>query len=158
MLGYHPQVILAGRRINDGIASYVAKMTVQNMINQGACNKGDTVIVLGLTFKENCVDIRNSKVADVIASLKSFGLRVVVHDPIADPAEAEHEYGLTLTSWDSLPKDASAIVAAVSHAAYLSMPMEKILALLKPRGVFADIKSAYDPAIIQKAGHAVWRL
>jgi UDP-N-acetyl-D-galactosamine dehydrogenase len=83
MLGYHPQVILAGRRINDGMASYVAKMTVQGMIRQGGCNRGDTVVVLGLTFKEDCADLRNSKVADLVASLRSFDLNVVVHDPIS---------------------------------------------------------------------------
>ena len=158
MLGYHPQVILAGRRINDGMASYVAKMTVQGMIRQGGCNKGDTVIVLGLTFKEDCADLRNSKVADLIANLKSFDLNVVVHDPIADPAEATHEYGIELTPWDQLPKNVSAVAAAVSHRDYLQMPLENILALLKPAGVFTDIKSAFDPLAIQQAGHYLWRL
>lgn len=158
MLGYHPQVILAGRRINDGIASYVAKMTVQKMINQGGCDKGDTVVVLGLTFKENCPDLRNSKVADLIANLKAFGLNVVVHDPIADPAEALHEYGLTLTPWAELPHNVGAVVAAVSHREYQAMPIGEILSLLKPGGVFTDVKSAYDPYAIERAGHTVWRL
>ncbi|MDD5177479.1 MAG: nucleotide sugar dehydrogenase [Sterolibacterium sp.] len=158
MLGYHPQVILAGRRINDGMASYVAKMTVQNMIRQGACNKGDTVVVLGLTFKEDCPDLRNSKVAGLISHLKAFGLNVVAHDPIADPAEAEHEYGLQLTPWEQLPKNASAVVAAVSHRQYLQMPLTEMLSLLKPNGVFTDVKSAYDATTIQQAGHVVWRL
>lgn len=158
MLGYHPQVILAGRRINDGMASYVAKMTVQHMINQGCCNKGDTVIVLGLTFKEDCPDLRNSKVANLIVSLKAFGLNVVVHDPIADPAEAMHEYGLILTHWNQLPRNVSAIVAAVSHRDYLAMPLDSILTLLKPKAVFTDVKSAYDPEPILNAGHTVWRL
>ncbi len=158
MLGYHPQVVLAGRRINDGMASYVAKMTVQNMINQGGCNRGDTVIVLGLTFKEDCPDLRNSKVAGLITHLKGFGLNVVVHDPIADAAEAEHEYGLQLTPWDQLPVNSSAVIAAVSHRQYLQIPLNDILALLKPSGVFTDVKSAYDSSTIQQAGHAVWRL
>ena len=158
MLGYHPQVILAGRRINDGMASYIAKMTVQGMIRQGGCNKGDTVIVLGLTFKEDCADLRNSKVADLVANLKGYGLNVVVHDPLADPAEAGHEYGLELTAWENLPKSVSAIVAAVSHRTYLSMPLDRILAHLKPHGVFADIKSVFDPVAIERAGHLVWRL
>jgi UDP-N-acetyl-D-galactosamine dehydrogenase len=158
MLGYHPQVILAGRRINDGMASYVAKMTVQGMIRQGGCNKGDTVIVLGLTFKEDCADLRNSKVADLIANLRAFDLNVVVHDPIADPAEAQHEYGIGLTAWDQLPRNVSAVVAAVSHREYLQMPLGEILALLKPTAVFTDIKSAFDPIAIKQAGHAVWRL
>jgi UDP-N-acetyl-D-galactosamine dehydrogenase len=158
MLGYHPQVILAGRRINDGMASYIAKMTVQGMIRQGGCNKGDTVIVLGLTFKEDCADLRNSKVADLIANLKGYGLNVVVHDPLADPAEASHEYGLELTAWESLPKSVSAIVAAVSHKTYLSMPLDQILAHLKPHGVFTDIKSVFNPVAIERNGHLVWRL
>jgi UDP-N-acetyl-D-galactosamine dehydrogenase len=158
MLGYHPQVILAGRRINDGMASYIAKMTVQGMICQGGCNRGDTVVVLGLTFKEDCADLRNSKVADLVTNLKAFDLNVLVHDPIADSAEAKHEYGIELTPWDQLPKQVSAVVAAVSHREYLQMPLNDILSLLKPNGVFTDIKSVYDAATIQKAGHSVWRL
>ena len=158
MLGYHPQVILAGRRINDGMSSYVAKMTVQKMINQGGCNRGDNVVVLGLTFKEDCPDLRNSKVADLIVHLKSFGLNVFVHDPLADPDEARHEYGLELTPWEQLPRNAGALVAAVSHKQYLATPLADILDLLKPNGVFTDVKSAYDSATITAAGHAVWRL
>ncbi len=158
MLGYHPEVILAGRRINDSMANYVAKMTVQNMIKQGGCGRGDTVIVLGLAFKEDCPDLRNSKVADLIASLKAFGLEVIVHDPIADPQEAVDEYGLTLTPWDVLPKNVSAIVAAVSHREYLERPLSEILALLKPCGVFSDVKSAFDTSAAEQAGHLVWRL
>lgn len=158
MLGYHPQVILAGRRINDGMASYVAKMTVQAMIRQGGCSKGDTVVVLGLTFKEDCADLRNSKVADLVTNLRAFDLNVVVHDPIADPVEAKHEYGIDLTPWDQLPKGVSAVVSAVSHREYLQMPLANILSLLKTSGVFADIKSAFDQVTIEKAGHTVWRL
>lgn len=158
MLGYHPQVILAGRRINDGMASYVAKMTVQKMINQGSCKRDDHVVVLGLTFKEDCPDLRNSKVADLIVNLKNFGLKVFIHDPLADPIEARHEYGLELTPWEQLPRNASAVVAAVSHKQYKETPLVDILALLKPNGVFTDVKSAYDAAIIKAAGHAVWRL
>jgi len=157
-IGYHPQVILAGRHMNDSMAGYVAKMTVQNMINQGGCRKGDTVIVLGLTFKEDCPDLRNSKVVDMIASLEAFGLDVVVHDPIASPQEAMDEYGLTLTPWDALPKGVSAIVAAVSHQEYLRQPFSEFAALLKPYGVFSDVKSAFDTSIVEKTGHIVWRL
>jgi UDP-N-acetyl-D-galactosamine dehydrogenase len=158
MLGYHPQVILAGRRINDGMASYIAKMTVQAMIRQGGCSRGDTVVVLGLTFKEDCADLRNSKVADLVANLRAFDLNVVVHDPIADPVEAKHEYGIDLTPWDQLPKGVSAVVSAVSHREYLQMPLANILSLLKTTGVFTDIKSAFDQVTIEKAGHTVWRL
>ncbi len=158
MLGYHPQVILAGRRINDGMASFIAKTTVQQMIAQGGYKAGDRVIVLGLTFKENCPDLRNSQVTGLIAHLKKFSVDVVIHDPIADPADARREYGIELTAWDALPKNASAIIAAVSHQQYLDQPLANLLAHLKPAGVFIDVKSAYDPERIKAAGYAVWRL
>lgn len=158
MLGYHPQVILAGRRINDGIASYVAKQTVKQMIHAGSMVKGAKVIVLGLTFKENCADLRNSKVANVVRELEAFGCDVAVHDPIADPAEAVHEYGIKLVAWEDLPKSADAVVAAVMHREYLEQPLATLLGLLRKGGVFIDIKSAFDQAAISKAGCALWRL
>jgi UDP-N-acetyl-D-galactosamine dehydrogenase len=158
MLGYHPQVILAGRRINDGMAAYVANQTVKHMIQAGSCIKGAKVIVLGLTFKENCPDLRNSKVADVVRELKDFGCDVSVHDPIAENQEAEHEYGISLTPWDQLPSQADAIVAAVSHSQYLAMPLADILGKLKQRGVFVDVKSAYDAVQICASGQQLWRL
>ncbi len=158
MLGYHPEVILAGRRINDGMAAWVAQQTVKKMINNGSSVKGARVIVLGLTFKENCPDLRNSKVVDLIRELQSFGCEVSVHDPIAAPEEAQHEYDLTLTPWHELPSGADAIVAAVAHRQYLNMPLADILAKLKPGGVFTDVKSAYDPAAIRAAGYTLWRL
>ncbi len=158
MLGYHPQVILAGRRINDGIASYVAKQTVKQMIHAGSMVKGAKVVVLGLTFKENCSDLRNSKVANVVRELEAFGCDVVVHDPIADPAEARHEYGIDLTAWEDLPKGADAVVAAVMHREYLEQPLDALLGLLKKGGVFVDIKSAFNQPAISAAGFSVWRL
>ncbi len=158
MMGYHPQVILAGRRINDGMAAYVAQQTVKGMINNGSAVRGAKVIVLGLTFKENCPDLRNSKVADLVKELRSFGCDVSVHDPIAEPPEAEHEYGISLIPWDRLPSDADAIVAAVSHKEYLAMPLADILAKLKQGGVFTDVKSAYDQVAIKAAGYSLWRL
>ncbi|MDP2431327.1 MAG: nucleotide sugar dehydrogenase [Pseudomonadota bacterium] len=158
MLGYHPQVILAGRRINDGMAAYVAQQTVKGMINNGCAVKGAKVIVLGLTFKENCPDLRNSKVADLVKELQSFGCDVVVHDPIAESPEAEHEYGISLTPWEQLPNDAEAIVAAVSHQEYLAMSLAEITAKLKQGGVFTDVKSAYDQEAVKAAGFKLWRL
>ncbi len=157
MLGYHPQVILAGRRINDGMGKYVAEQTVKQMIAAGSSIKGADVIVLGLTFKENCPDLRNSKVIDVVRELQSYGCRVHVHDPVAETAEAEHEYGVSLEDWDALPV-ADAIVAAVAHEEYLRMPQNQMLAKLAPRGVFADVKSSYDPEALAAAGATVWRL
>lgn len=158
MLGYHPQVILAGRRINDGMAAYVAQQTVKHMINAGSAVKGAKVVVLGLTFKENCPDLRNSKVADLVTELRSFGCEVTVNDPIAETSEAEHEYGISLTPWDSLPINVDAIVAAVSHCQYLDSPLSKLTSLLKPGGVFVDVKSVYDPLAIASAGYVLWRL
>jgi UDP-N-acetyl-D-galactosamine dehydrogenase len=157
MLGYTPQVILAGRRINDSMGKYVAEQTVKQMIANDLPVKGAPVIVLGMTFKENCPDIRNSKVIDVVRELQSYGANVLVHDPLADSAECEHEYGIGLTAWDALPQ-ASAIVAAVSHKEYAEMGVAQLLHKLAPGGVFADVKSAYDSAALRAAGAWSWRL
>jgi len=157
MLGYHPQVILAGRRINDSMGKYVAEQTVKEMISAGHNIKGANVIVLGLTFKENCPDLRNSKVIDVIRELQSFGCNVLVHDPVAESAEAEHEYGVSLTAWNDLPR-ASAIVAAVAHKEYAELGAAQLCEKLVPNGVFTDVKSFYDPATLEAAGAKVWRL
>ena len=157
MLGYTPQVILAGRRINDGMGKYVAEQTVKQMISNDLPVKGAVVIVLGMTFKENCSDLRNSKVIDVVRELKSLGANVLIHDPIANSAECEHEYGVTLTSWDALPK-ACAIVAAVSHSEYADMGTGALTDKLVSGGVFIDVKSAYDPVAVTKSGACLWRL
>ena len=158
ILGYHPQVILAGRRINNGMAAYVAQQTIKQMIDNGTNIKGAKVIVLGLTFKENCSDLRNSQAADVVKELQDFGCEVHVHDPQVEPEQALHEYGITLSEWGQLPQNADAIVAAVSHAEYTTQPVTNLLALLKPGCVFIDIKSAYSPEAITAAGACLWRL
>jgi UDP-N-acetyl-D-galactosamine dehydrogenase len=157
MLGYHPQVILAGRRINDGMGPYVASETVKQMINAGFGVKGADVIVLGLTFKENCPDLRNSKVADIVHELQAFGCKVHVHDPLAAPEDALREYGVSLSGWDDLPF-APAIVAAVAHDAYRRMPPGHFLEKLMPSGIFIDVKSCHDKAALEAAGATVWRL
>ncbi|MCF8176947.1 MAG: nucleotide sugar dehydrogenase [Sulfuritalea sp.] len=157
MLGYHPQVILAGRRINDGMASYVAQQTIKQLIQCGVNVKDAKVVVLGLTFKENCPDLRNSKVADLVHELQEYGCEVAVHDPIADTVEAMHEYGIRLSCWDELPK-ANAMVAAVSHREYLDMSLAKLLEKLYSAGVFVDVKSTYAVEDIDEAGYKVWRL
>lgn len=157
-LGYHPQVILAGRRLNDGMAMYVAQQTIKQVIQTGCAIKGAKIIVLGLTFKENCSDLRNSKVADVVRELKEYGCEVSVHDPLAEPKEAEHEYGITLTEWSALPNQVDAIVAAVSHNEYTGKLVPQILAKLKRGGAFIDIKSTYQPEVIEAAGYKLWRL
>jgi len=158
MLGYHSQVILAGRRINDGMAAYVAQQTVKQIIKTGGAVKGSKVIVLGLTFKENCPDLRNSKVADLVKELQEFGCEVSVHDPLAEAKDAAHEYNISLTQWDALPQQADAIVAAVSHTEYTSQPVDRILSKLKVGGTFIDIKSAYPKEVIEAAGYKLWRL
>ncbi len=157
MLGYTPQVILAGRRINDSMGKYVAEQTIKQMISHDLAVKGADVIVLGMTFKENCADLRNSKVIDVVRELKSFGVNVLIHDPIADSSECEHEYGVSLTPWAKLPK-ACAVVAAVSHSEYAEMGVSAIAERLVPGGVFVDVKSFYEPAQIEAAGLRLWRL
>ncbi len=158
MLGYYPQVILAGRRINDGMAKFIAEKTVKLMIKQGTNVKGAQVVVLGLTFKENCPDIRNSKIVDVIRELEDFGCDVRVHDPIANHQDALHEYGLTLLSWDELPKNADAVILAVPHREYTSLAGHKLLACLATHGVVADVKAAIDPGDPALSGVTLWRL
>ncbi|MDP3287862.1 MAG: UDP binding domain-containing protein, partial [Methyloversatilis sp.] len=157
MLGYHPQVILAGRRINDGMGKYVAEQTVKQLIRSGASVKGARAIVLGLTFKENCPDLRNSRVIDVIRELETYGIEVLVHDPVAETKEAEHEYGVSLKSWDDLPK-VEAIVAAVSHKEFSARPLSDFVSKLKPGGIVADIKCQFDAEALRAQGVAVWRL
>jgi len=156
-LGYHPQVILAGRRINDGMGKFVAEQVVKRLIQAGKNVKDAPVIVLGLTFKEDVPDLRNSKVIDVVRELQSFGAQVFVHDPVAESAEAMHEYGVSLTPWDELPQ-ACAIVAAVAHREYHSMGLPRITAKLATGGLFADVKCAFDRAALEAAGFGVWRL
>ncbi|HWH84413.1 MAG TPA: nucleotide sugar dehydrogenase [Burkholderiaceae bacterium] len=156
-LGYHPQVILAGRRINDGMGKYIAERTVKQMIANGSPVKGAKVVVLGLTFKEDCADLRNSKVIDIVEELRSYGVEVFVHDPQADPAEALREHGVRLWSWDDLPR-AEAIVAAVAHRQYRDWPLARLTAKAAPGASFIDVKSAFDAAALRAAGLAVWRL
>jgi UDP-N-acetyl-D-galactosamine dehydrogenase len=157
MLGYHPQVILAGRRINDGMGKYIAEQTVKLMIQSGFHVKGAHVNVLGLTFKENCPDIRNSRVIDVVRELASFGVTVHIHDPLADAEEAMHEYGVTLTPWDTLPQ-ADAIVAAVAHREFGQRPLDDMVAKLVPGGIYMDVKCQADAVALRARGVQVWRL
>nr|WP_198979965.1 nucleotide sugar dehydrogenase [Herbaspirillum sp. ASV7] len=157
MLGYHPQVILAGRRINDGMAKFVAEKTVKSMIAAGFPIKGSKVNVLGLTFKENCPDLRNSKVVDIVTELQSYGVEVHVYDPVAASEDAEHEYGIKLENWSDLPR-ADAVVAAVSHRELLARPLTEIVSKLKDNGCFIDVKSQFDQNALSAAGYSVWRL
>jgi len=157
MAGYHPQVILAGRRINDTMGKFIAEKTVKLMIASGQNIKGAKVGVLGLTFKENCRDLRNSKVVDVISELWSFGVEVLVHDPIADPAEARGHYGLDLATFDDM-RGLDALVLAVAHDAYRSLAPQDFAALLGESGPVVDVKAMLDPDAARAAGLPVWRL
>ncbi len=157
MVGYHPQVILAGRRINDGMGKYVADETVKLMIKGGFPVRGSDVIVLGLTFKENCPDLRNSRVIDVIRELESYGAIVHVHDPMADAAEAKHEYGVTLKNWEDLPT-AHAVIGAVAHSTFKAFSADSVGQKLIQGGVFADVKAQADAKALAARGFCVWRL
>ena len=157
MLGYHPQVILAGRRINDGMGKYIAEQTVKQMIQAGCHVKGSHVNVLGLTFKEDCADLRNSRVIDVVRELDSFGVTVHVHDPVADAVQAKHEYDVALVPWEELPR-ADAIVAAVSHRAFRERPVDDFVAKVAAKGLFVDVKGKADAAALRAHGIEVWRL
>ncbi|MBL0141455.1 MAG: nucleotide sugar dehydrogenase [Betaproteobacteria bacterium] len=157
MLGLRPQVILAGRRINDGMAKFVAEHTVKCLVASGRSVNGSRVSVLGLTFKENCPDLRNSKVADLVRELESFGIVIAVHDPRASPGEAMREYGIELMPWQSLG-DADAVVLAVPHREYLDRPSHEIAGLAAPGGCVVDVKSALDLDLLEARGLRVWRL
>lgn len=157
MVGYHPQVILAGRRINDTMGKYVAEQTIKCMIRNGSPIKGAKVNVLGLTFKEDIPDLRNSRVIDVINELRSYGVDVCVHDPIAGAAEARHEYGIDLLGWDNLPV-AEALIVAVAHRPFLETNTSALAAKVTRHGCVIDVKARLDPAALKGAGLQVWRL
>ncbi|MFL6650440.1 MAG: nucleotide sugar dehydrogenase [Sulfurifustaceae bacterium] len=155
MLGYHPEVILAGRRINDGMGRFVAEQTVKEMIAAGCNAQGARVIVLGLAFKENVPDLRNSRVIDMVRELASYGLQIFVHDPLVSATDARHEYGLELYAWEDLPA-ADGIVAAVAHDAFLARAPASLLQKLKRPGCFIDVKAKFDA--VRAPDVRVWRL
>lgn len=156
-VGYIPQVILAGRRINDSMGRFVAQRTVKEMIKAGHDVSGSTVTVLGLTFKEDCPDLRNSKVIDIIRELEDYGLRVQVHDELADPVEAEREYGVELTPWREL-QPAGAVVVAVAHRAYRELSAENLARMFEGKPVLMDVKGVFDHQGLREDGMRVWRL
>jgi UDP-N-acetyl-D-galactosamine dehydrogenase len=156
MAGYHPQVILAGRRINDNVGFRVARECVRRLFHRNGGGESQ-VTILGLTFKENVPDTRNSKVLDIVRELKSFNVDVQVHDPLASAEEAKDEYGLALTDMDQL-RPADAVIFAVSHEDYVRGGWPLVTRLLKGgEGVVLDIKSQLDRAK-KPAGVDLWRL
>ena len=155
--GYIPQVILAGRRINDDMGRFIAQRAVKEMIHGGHNVLGSRVTVLGLTFKENCPDLRNSKVIDIIRELEDYGIKVQVSDPLADVEEAKKEYGVDLVPFDSLVP-AAAVVVAVAHSAYKGLSSQQLAALMDKNPVLIDVKGVFDADKIKSSGMRVWKL
>ncbi len=155
--GYHPQVVLGGRQTNDGMGKFIAEKVVKQLAQLGHPVSGARVSVLGLTFKENCPDLRNSRVVDVISELVEYGCSVSVHDPMADAAEARDEYGLELCAWEAL-EPAHAVVLAVSHGDYLALSPQDLAEKLITGGLLVDVKGAIDRERIISCGIHVWRL
>ena len=155
-LGYHPQVILAGRRINDGMGQWVAQRIIKLMVNNGVQIKGSRVGVLGVTFKENVSDIRNSRVPDIIRELREFGANPIVVDPMADAEKIHEEYNFKMSSWSDLT-NLDAVVLAVSHRQFLEKPISELLAGLRQGGIVADIKSSLKKSTLPD-GVIYWSL
>ena len=160
-LGYHSQIILSGRIVNDSMGAYVADAAVQKMIQAGQAPRRSRVVILGLTFKENCPDIRNSKVSDVIKRLREYGIEPVVSDPWADGEEAEREYGVTLRALSDVG-GADCVIAAVAHREFRDMGLDGVLALFGPgersEKALIDVKGIYDIAALKESGLKWWRL
>lgn len=161
-LGYHSQIILNGRKVNDSMGAYVADAAIKQMIEAGMAPKKATVVLLGITFKENCPDTRNSKVVDIINRLKEFEIEPIVSDDWADREIAKKEYGVNLVDYDSLPK-ADCVIVAVGHNEYRSLPMMKIKELFKDElddseKVLIDVKSLYRIDELKASGMKFWRL
>lgn len=157
-MGYHPEMILAGRRINDGIAKFIAERTVKMLIGLGKQVRRAKIAVLGITFKENVPDLRNTKVVDIIAELKDYGMDVLVHDPLADAEEAKKYYGVELQEMESLV-GVDAVVVAVLHDAYKELGLSKIVRLCtEGTSLVIDLKGAFSPAEAKKMNIKYWRL
>jgi len=155
-LGYQPQVILSGRRINNGVGAYVAQRTMKMLSRAGVPLSQAKVGILGLTFKENVPDLRNSRIPDIVNELTEFGLRPLVHDPMGSPEEAREEYGVHLCDWSQL-SGLDALVLAVPHRQYMEMPTRSLLGLVRDGGVVVDVKSVLDPDEVDR-GLTYWSL
>ena len=157
-MGYHPEMILAGRRINDGMGKYIAERTVKLLIHGGKAVKGAKVAVLGITFKENVPDLRNTRVVDIVHELEDYGVEVLVHDPLADSREAKQYYGLELVSMEAL-KGVDAVVVAVMHKEYARMGLKGISQLcMNGLPIVVDVKSAFKPAQASEEKITYWQL
>ncbi len=147
-LGYQPEVILAGRRINNNVGAYLAQRTIKMLSLSGRPLPGARIGILGLTFKENVPDLRNSKVPDIIAELAQFGIEPLIHDPMGDREEARHEYGVDLCEWDQVV-DLDAMIYAVAHDFYADMPLPDLLGRVREGGVVVDVKSRLVPGSVE---------
>jgi UDP-N-acetyl-D-glucosamine/UDP-N-acetyl-D-galactosamine dehydrogenase len=156
-VGHHPQVILAGRKTNDNMGKFIAEQTIKRLVRNGHPVNGAKITILGLTFKENCPDLRNSRVVDIISELQEYHCDIQVHDPLADPAESIEEYGLTLVPTQELQR-AHAVVLAVPHAQYLAMDVPDFQALAADNPILMDVKSVLDKSAFADAKLDVWRL
>jgi UDP-N-acetyl-D-galactosamine dehydrogenase len=157
-IGYHPEMILAGRRINDNMGKYIAERTIKILINAGRPVRNARVAVLGLTFKENIPDLRNTRVIDIITELKDYGVHVLVHDPMADPAEVNHYYGLTVTPVQDI-QEVDAVIVAVAHQVYQHLGLPGMAGLCrKGRPIVVDVKAIFDPEEARRLGIRYWRL
>jgi UDP-N-acetyl-D-glucosamine/UDP-N-acetyl-D-galactosamine dehydrogenase len=156
-LGYQPQVILAGRRINNDMGPFVAQKTIKMLIHADRQVKGAKVGMLGLTFKENVADIRNSKVPDILGELRAFGIEPLLHDPFAGADETRHEYGLALSALDEL-QGLDALILAVAHKQYLDLGADALARRVNPGGVLIDVKSALDPKTLPPGRVSYWCL
>ncbi|MGI6713433.1 MAG: nucleotide sugar dehydrogenase [Bacillota bacterium] len=160
-LGYHSQIILSGRKINDGMGEFVADAIIKKLVLANKVVKQAKVVILGITFKENCPDTRNSKVADIIKTLNEYGIEPIVVDPQADKEDAKQEYGVDLVEIDNV-KDADCLVFAVAHDEFKAMNMKQINGMFKncinEEKVIIDVKSILEKDEIIKAGYSYWRL
>jgi UDP-N-acetyl-D-galactosamine dehydrogenase len=161
-LGYHSQIILNGRQVNDSMGAFVADAAIKEMIEAGKAPKKSTVVILGLTFKENCPDTRNSKVVDIINRLKEYEINPIVTDSWADAEVARHEYGVELVDWENVPK-ADCVIVAVGHKEFRNMSMMQIKDLFKTdltdeEKVLIDVKSLYRMDELKASGMRFWRL
>ncbi|NIA08966.1 MAG: nucleotide sugar dehydrogenase [Nitrospiraceae bacterium] len=155
--GYHPEVILAGRRINDSMGAYIAQRTVKELIHARVRVEGARVLILGLTFKENCPDIRNTKVMDIVRELREYGIDPLIHDPLADPKDAQTAYGIRLLT--ELPVNVDAVILAVAHKTYKEAGSATVKEILTPdRGVVIDVKDFYKPEDFDETNIRYWRL
>ena len=158
-LGYHSQIILSGRRINDDMGRYVAENLVKSLIKADKRVRDAKVALLGFTFKENCPDTRNTRVIDIVNELKEYGIQPVIADPIADKEEAKREYNIVFTDFGAI-QDMDAVIVAVAHEAFLNMPESSLAELYKKgdKKVLLDIKGLLNRQEFEKDGYLYWRL